>query len=139
VIDANVFVSAVLIPDSNASAILDLARSNKVQLLVSQSILDEIELVLQYPKLRKRHRLSPEQIRAFLDAYAQISHITEGKIEVSAIKDDPADDKYLACAIEGGADFIISGDRHLTDLKTFRGIRIVNPATFLELNSIDSL
>ena len=138
VIDANVFVSALLTPGSNASAILDLVRANKVELLVSQSILAEIELVLQYPKLRKRHRMSPKQIREFLNAYAQISQITEEKIEVSAIKDDPADDKYLACAIEGGANFIISGDHHLTDLKTYRGIRIVTPAAFLELNRTDS-
>ena len=49
------------------------------------------------------------------------------------IKDDPADDKYLECAIEGMADFIVSGDHHLTDLETFQKIRIVNPAAFLRI------
>jgi predicted nucleic acid-binding protein len=39
----------------------------------------------------------------------------------------------LECAVEGRADFIVSGDRHLTDIESFQGIRIVNPVTFLEL------
>ncbi|WP_373498401.1 putative toxin-antitoxin system toxin component, PIN family [Desulfococcus sp.] len=133
VIDTHVFVSALLTPGSNASAILDWVRANKIELLVSRSILAEIELVLQYPKLAKRHRMSPEQIREFLDAYARIAQITEEKMEVRAIKADPADDKYVACAVEGGADFIISGDHRLTELKTYRGIRIVTPGDFVEI------
>ncbi|MDR3557430.1 MAG: hypothetical protein P4L55_21955 [Syntrophobacteraceae bacterium] len=51
----------------------------------------------------------------------------------SVIEDDPSDNIYLACALEGQADFIISGDHHLTDLVEFRDIRIVNPAAFLEI------
>ena len=39
----------------------------------------------------------------------------------------------IACALEGQADFIISGDHHLTDLKNYQGIKIVDPATFLTL------
>lgn len=38
----------------------------------------------------------------------------------------------LSCAIEGGADFIISGDEHLKALKAYEGIRILEPVTFLE-------
>jgi uncharacterized protein len=54
-------------------------------------------------------------------------------LRISAIKNDPEDNRYLEGAVEGQADFIISGDRHLTDLKVFRGIKIVDPATFLEI------
>lgn len=43
------------------------------------------------------------------------------------------DNRILECAIQGKADFIISGDHHLTDLETFQGIKIVNPAMFLNL------
>ena len=50
-------------------------------------------------------------------------------------KDDPSDNIYLACAVEGKADLIVSGDRHLKDLKSFRQILIVDPAKFLEVIS----
>jgi hypothetical protein len=52
---------------------------------------------------------------------------------VKAILEDPSDDIYLECALEGRADFIVSGDRHLLDLGTFRGISIVNPTAFLKI------
>ncbi|WP_373498061.1 putative toxin-antitoxin system toxin component, PIN family, partial [Desulfococcus sp.] len=133
VIDTHVFVSPLLTPGSNASAILDWVRADKVGLLVSRSILAEIERVLQYPKLAERHRMSPRQIREFLNAYAEIAQMTEERTAVRRVQGNPAGDKYLACAVEGGADFIISADHHLTELKTYRGIRIVTPADFVEL------
>ena len=54
-------------------------------------------------------------------------------MKVEEIKDDPEDNKYLSAAVEGKADFIVSGDHHLKDLKTFHGIRILDPSTFLVL------
>lgn len=132
VLDANVFVSALLVPGSNASAILDLVRTRKLELLVSKSIMFEIGKVLQYPKIKKRHCMAPEELDEFLDSCVQFATVTPEKLKVKTIEDDPADDKYLACAAEGKADFIVSGDHHLTDLEMFQGIRIVNPATFLK-------
>jgi hypothetical protein len=54
-------------------------------------------------------------------------------MKVEEIKDDPEDNKYLAAAAEGKADFIISGDHHLRELGIFRGIRILSPSMFLKL------
>lgn len=46
---------------------------------------------------------------------------------------DPKDDKFLACAVEGGADYIVSGDGDLLTLENFRGVAIVRPADFVRL------
>jgi hypothetical protein len=54
------------------------------------------------------------------------------KNRIAVIVDDP-DNRILECAEEGRADFIISGDHHLTDLEDYQGIKIVAPATFLAL------
>ena len=67
----------------------------------------------------------------FLGRLRTVAVITPGRLHFESLSSDPDDTKYLACAVEGRADFIISGDHHLKDLKTFRGIRIVDPATFL--------
>jgi hypothetical protein len=133
VLDANVFVIALLTPGSNASTILDLVKTRKLELLVSKSIMAQIAVVLQYPKIKKRHHLVSEAVDEFIDDCTQFATVTQERIRVEVVKNAPADDKYLACAAEGKADFIISGDHHLTDIETFRGIRIVDPAEFLRI------
>jgi predicted nucleic acid-binding protein len=50
---------------------------------------------------------------------------------LKVIKADPADNRVLECAIAAGVDFIISGDKHLLDLKKFRDIEIMTPEDFL--------
>lgn len=131
--DANVFVSAVLKPQSDLARIFDLLKAGKVKLIISSDILSEIRGVLLYPKLRKRHRRTPRKIDDFLKRTVRVSIITSGKMKVEEIKDDPEDNKYLAAAAEGKADFIISGDHHLKELGIFQGIRILSPSMFLKL------
>lgn len=131
--DANVFVSAVLKPHSDLARMFDLVKAEKVRLIISSDILSEIRGVLLYPKLRKRHRRTPKKIDDFLKKTVRVSIITSGKMKVEEIKDDPEDNKYLAAAVEGKADFIISGDHHLRDLGIFQGIRILSPSMFLKL------
>lgn len=133
VLDANVFVSAVLKPKSDLARIFDLVKAGKVKLIISSDILSEVRGVFLYPKLRKRHRRTPQKIDNFLKKTVRVSIITSGKMKVEVIKDDPEDNKYLAAAAEGKADFIISGDHHLRDLGTFQGIRILSPSMFLKL------
>jgi uncharacterized protein len=74
----------------------------------------------------------PKQIAEFLEAIAGFATLTLGVLRLQVITNDPDDDKYLECAVEGQADYIVSGDHHLTDLKTYQGIMIVDPATFIE-------
>jgi putative PIN family toxin of toxin-antitoxin system len=59
VVDANIFVSAVLKPASNPGRMLKLVRAGKIKLLASADILSEVEAVLLYPKLMKLHQRSP--------------------------------------------------------------------------------
>ncbi len=138
VLDANVFVSAVLNPPSNPGRILELVRLNAVQLLLSSDILAEVKAVLLYPRLRKLHRRSPKRVKTFVQELAELAEMTPGDLIVDVIKDDPSDNIYLACAVEGKADYIVSGDKHLKDLKTYEGIRIVDPASLLRALERDS-
>lgn len=104
--------------------------------VISQDIIDEANRVLRYPRLvnlMKRNGLTPDELEVVIELLGKIAVMTPGQFTVDAIKDDPTDNIFLACAVEGGADFIISGDRHLTNLKEFQGITIVNPATFLAI------
>jgi putative PIN family toxin of toxin-antitoxin system len=132
VIDANVFISSALAPGSIPDKVIDLVRQGKITLVISPDILAEIREVLLYPKIKKRLSLTAKDADEFVSQIAKTALITAGLFNLKVIKADPQDDKYLACALEGQADYIISGDRHLLDLKSFRGIKIMPPGTFLE-------
>lgn len=58
--------------------------------------------------------------------------ITRGTYTMQKIKDDPTDDMFLACAMEAKADYIISRDPHIRNLKHFHGIRIIDVKAFVE-------
>ncbi|RPH49219.1 MAG: putative toxin-antitoxin system toxin component, PIN family [Desulfobacteraceae bacterium] len=134
VLDTNQLISAILSPDGNPAIILDEVLAGTLTLVISSKILQEAENVLSYPKLvelLKKKGVSPEKIKALLDKLRIIGVMTHDILHPDIIRTDPSDNMILACAIEGEADFIISGDHHLTDLKTYQSIRIIDPATFI--------
>ncbi len=59
--------------------------------------------------------------------------VTEGKLAVNVVAKDPEDNKFLGCALEGNADYLVGGDDHLLEVKDYEGRRIVPPTTFLAL------
>ena|ERR1039457_2170767 len=133
VLDANQFVSALLKPGSNPDQIMQLVRREKVLLLLSDAICAELLRVLTYPKIQKRLNRTEESLSDFIDKLRAVAVVIPGAVRLSPLQSDPADTKYLESAVEGKADFIISGDHHLTGLNTFQGIRIVTPAAFRAL------
>ena len=133
VLDANQFVSAVLVPVGHPAQILDASRRGDLDILISPPILAEIRRVLLYPRLQKRHGWDEAQVDSFLEGLWLATVTTSGTTTVKEVPDDPSDTKYLACALEGGAQYIIAGDQHLLRLDPWRGIRIIPPAVFLEV------
>lgn len=133
VLDTNQFISALLKTGSKPDDIIQLVKEEKVLLLMSDPICDEISRVLTYPKIRKRLSASNAELQNFVDLFRSVAIITPGTLSLPPLAADPDDTKYLVCAVEGRADFIISGDHHLTDMVMFRGIRIVTPADFIQI------
>ena len=133
VVDANLFASGLIKPKSNPGKILDLVKLNHVELILSPDIIKEIKRILLYPKIRKYHLKTPREIDSYFEDILIFAWIVEGKEPVDVIKDDPTDNKYLACAHEGEADYIVSGDHHLLDIKTYEGIEILKAKAFLSV------
>jgi putative PIN family toxin of toxin-antitoxin system len=132
VIDANIFVSGFLNPRSTPANVLDLVRERKVILVISQEIIAEINRVLLYDHLQSIHRLSKKKIEEALADLTTTAVITPGIIRVNVVR-DLTDNKYVESAIEGSAGYIVSGDKDLTDLKSYQNIKIITPADFLQL------
>jgi len=136
VLDTNVLVSAILSPRSASAQIIRLVLDGVLNLAISRGILDEAYRVVRYPKLvrlMKKHGVTPREVESVIERLSAIAAVTPGELTLDVVQDDPSDKKILACAIESEADFIISGDCHLTNLKEYQGIAIVNPATFLSI------
>lgn len=102
-------------------------------MLTSLPILDDLRQVLAYSHIRKRHQWSEKEIDLFVISLGVAAHLTPGELEVRAVEADSTDNKILACAMEGQADYIVSSDEHLTKLGNYEGIPIVPPKRFLEI------
>jgi len=133
VLDANVLISGVIASSGAPAEILDAWRRERFQPVVSPAIVEEIARVLRYPRVERYHKWSEQQIVAFLEDLSHLAVLTSAKLNLSVIDADPSDNRYIECAVEGEAQYIVSGDRHLLDLSEYRGIRILPPRAFVEL------
>ncbi len=95
-------------------------------LLISPSVLAEYQEVLE--------ELLPgsSSVPRFLHAVYLKAIAVQPKERLEVIRADPDDNRFLECAMAGRADFLVSGDRHLLELKKFRGISILLARGFLE-------
>ena len=133
IIDTNVLVSGIISPKGAPRKILDLARKEIFEVVSSVSINHEILNVLHRDYIYTKYNLAEkiiDDISAFL---YEGSILTEDRYAVSKVKKDPEDNKFIACALEGEADYIISGDDHLLRLKHYRGVQIVDAQDFLKV------
>jgi putative PIN family toxin of toxin-antitoxin system len=101
-------------------------------LVTSKEIVKELYRVLLYPHILKNFKPSKNDINEFITMILERADITKGLYEVKKIKEDPTDNMFLACAMEGKADYIVSRDLHLRNLKHYRKIQIVDPKTFAD-------
>lgn len=134
VLDANVFVSALIRPEGPPGQILvELVERNTFVLVVSPAIIAELRRTLAEPRLARFVRVTPQEREAWITSVESLADSTPGIRHVRVVEADADDDKYFAAALEGEADVIVSGDRHVLSLRTYERIRVLNPRAFLEL------
>ncbi len=133
VLDANM-ISALIQPKGASGRILrDLLERNSFELVVSTTILAEVRRSLSYPKVRKYIKTSDEDLDLWVASIELIAQPVDGNLRIHAVAADPDDNKYIEAAVEGLAQFVVTGDKHLLTLKSYENIRIVTPRLFLDL------
>jgi len=128
VIDTNVLVSAIFW-EGNESKVIGLAGKGKIKLLTSVALLSELGKVLKNKKFRLDERAVENHVQHILT----LSELISPRCRLDAVHEDPTDNRVLECALEGKAEYIVSGDKHLLRMKKFRGIKIVRAKEFLEV------
>lgn len=126
VIDTNVVISALNF-GGNPKVVLELARKNRIQNTTSPFIINEVEKVLT-----QKFGWQMEVTREVLNDFQNFSQVVNPP-ETLAVISYPPDNRILECAVAGRADYLISGDHHLTDLKAYDQIKIVTPTEFLAI------
>lgn len=127
VLDTNVIVSALLFRGV-PSQLVGLWREKRFTPLVSKAMVEEYLRVLAYP----RFRLSAEEVKALVECQLlPFAHPVRVRDVPAVIQRDPSDDVFIGCAVAGKAHYVVSGDRHLLDLKKYKAIPIISASEFL--------
>ena len=133
VLDTNTLVSAVInITSSVASEVYQNARKKSFLLITSPLILAEIDEVLHRPKVIKAHQRSLKELQEIISQLAGVSYLVPDKTGIEVVR-DPDDNKIIAAAAYGRADYIITRDKDLLDLKGYEKIEIITPEKFMEI------
>jgi uncharacterized protein len=125
VFDTNILVSALIFPGKQAHFALNRIIDGEDELLLSKPILDELLGVLA----RKFSRDGEELSRLAL-WLADLATWVNPTTRIRELDDEP-DNRILECAVTGEAARVITGDKELLKLGSFRGIKIVTLRDYL--------
>lgn len=131
VLDANVLIAATInVKSSVTSEIYQNFLNQSFTLIVSPEMLEEVKEVINRDRIVKRHKRSLEERQAIINELAELSYLVPGNTKVEVVR-DPDDNKMIVAGIEGRADYIVTRDRDLIDLKEYQGIKIITPEEFM--------
>lgn len=133
VLDTNQFVSSFIVKEGISAQIFQAWRDFAYILITSNEILAEIARVFQYPHIVKKYHLRKENINSFIGLIERDAVVLYDVPKLEVIKKDPTDNKFLACALESKAQYIISGDSHLLELGKYQSTKIVTAREFLKI------
>ena len=135
VLDTNVIVSAFIKYGGNEWRILRKAVSGEIISITSEGIIEEFVSVISGQKFG----YSKERVNEMKNFITRASQVVVPEEKFDIVKDDPADNKIIDCAVTGNVNYIISGNKHLLNLEEFRKIKIVNGKKFLDIWDSDGI
>jgi putative PIN family toxin of toxin-antitoxin system len=128
VLDTNVAVSAILF-GGKPQEILKAALAGDLRLCISEAMVTELQRVLQRPKFGFKAQI----IQSIISELTLLADWVTPKKHLDLVKDDPADNLVIDCAVEASADYIITGDKHLLQLGKCGKVEIANPDAFIKI------
>ena len=132
VLDTNIFVLGLISPQGPPAAILRALRSKRFTLVSSSSINEEIIEVLNRPSIGDRYGVGDR----IFEVSVILWQLAELVIDLPDVKvcSDPDDDKFLATAAAGRADYLVTGDvSDLLQLRSYRDAAIISPSEFMRV------
>jgi len=131
VLDTNVWLSALLWGGKPAE-IIKAAEDGKFIVVTSEEIIREINQVLNYPRFRKIYEAEGLCHEDLLESVLKIVKFVNVTKRVKVVIDHAADNKFVECALAADSDYIVSGDKHVPKVGSYKKIKIVSVTEFLE-------
>jgi uncharacterized protein len=138
VLDANIFISALISRKGNPAKILDKWKKRDIEVIVSPAIIAEIDRVTGYERLQKKYHRIRDERKGLIEDLRGFATVVEPQQKLLVVQKDESDNRYIECAIESGANYIVTGDPHLLAVSEYQGIVIITPAIFVALLDIDN-
>ena len=113
--------------------IIKSAEAQNVNIFLSEEIVAEITQVLSYPKIKNVYKTLGLQSEDLIEAVLKIAKFVKGTKKLHVVEEHSADDKFIECAQAAGADYIISGDKHLLKVASYKKTRIISVREFIEI------
>lgn len=132
VLDTNIVVSAFLW-GGTPRRVISAAIENGILLLSSDEVINEVERTLDKVKFDDQLRLIGKSSAEIVSEYSRLVTLVPPAPLSGGVVRDSKDEIILAAAVGGKADTLVSGDKDLTDLNEYQGIRIVTPAQFFSI------
>jgi len=131
VVDTNVVVSAAINPRGTPAQVILAWESGAFTWIISEPLLQELNITLGAERVKRYLVWDEALIEDFILRVRGSADIVAPRHEIHRIVTDPPDNRVLEAVVEGDAEYIVSGDRDLLDLKHYESTRIVTPAQFL--------
>ncbi len=129
VLDTNVLISGV-IATGVPHELLVSGFDRKYRIVVSVETLRQFrETLLKY---LERFRMNENEVQTEVETIRYFAKFVDPDEESTVVEPDPDDDKFLEAAVAGDVEYLVSGDSHLLDSNSFRGIDIADPRTFCD-------
>jgi putative PIN family toxin of toxin-antitoxin system len=130
VIDTNLLVSYLLTQSETTSRLIDHWEQGHFAYLISPAMLSELKEVVYRPRLRQHMRVNPAVL---LDLIEADTELIPGELILSGVCRDPKDELFIACAIEGNAAYLVTGDTDLLDMGSYQGVTMIRAYDFVAL------
>jgi len=131
VFDTNVLVSILIRKGKPRDLWNSILEEEKIKLILSEELFSEFSGVIARPHLQKY--ADKQAAGIFQEMLLQKGELVKIKEHLRQVTGDPDDNIIVETAVAGDAEYIVSGDKHLLDLKEFRGIQIVSVASMLPI------
>jgi putative PIN family toxin of toxin-antitoxin system len=113
--------------------IIKASEGHRVAILTSEEIVAEISHVLTYPKLKKTYPAAGLRREELIEMVLKTGKFIKVTKKVKAVQEHPADGKFIECASAAGADYIVSGDKHLLKIGYYKKTQILSVNEFLQI------
>lgn len=138
VFDTNALLPLLVGATRRAKTLRQLWHTHRFALCITPQNLIEVERVLTYPRVQHNFELVNADATEVVATLRSHAHLLPGLYEgVTAIEADASDNAFLATALEAGADYLVTQDPHLQNLKYYHGTQIISLAQFARLFGLE--